>query len=265
MIGYTVSKWCPKITYTTGSNGTIQASSFIIPQAVFNTPTTASVIIKQLAGYELLDWAVYELGSGPTAQPAFYLNPFNASPFARQWQARVGPAQMQGDGPNVARIWNGVIVQFTAVDGTTQTVGPPGSGAGTTSSSLLDSDPLNPANESGIRRWALVSMGTSTPAGAIQTGSVFLQAQKELDASGQASLVGHVQDRSGVWWPSWSVRAGDQILFVDDPHVSSYRRIVSTEYDHSSRTNTIKLDQPPDSMTALLDRLSIVLAPAGFS
>lgn len=264
MIGYSLGRWCPKLAYTTGANGTIQASSFVIPQAVFSTPTTASTIIKQLASYELLDWAVYELGRGPAAQPAFYLAPFNASPFARSWRARVGPAQLQDNGPNVSRIWNSVIVQYTDVSGVTQTVGPPGSGAWTTSTLLQDTDPLNPANQAGLKRWALVQAGTSTAAAAIQTGSVFLQAQKELDSSGQASLVGHVMDISGVWWPAWCVRAGDSIAFIDASDTSP-RRIVSTSYEHSTRTNTIQLDQPPDAMDALLARLGLVISPAGFS
>lgn len=270
MIAYTVGRWCPLLSYTTGANGTIQPSAFVIPQAVFNTPTTASTIIKQLAGYELLDWAVWELGSGPLAAPAFYLNPYNAR--GKQWRARVGPAQLQNNGPNVSRIWNGVIVQFTNVDGTTGTVGPPGSGAAVTDSSLLDPDPLNPANQvvlsggQSLRRWAPLQMGTTTSDAAIQTGARFLQAQKELDSSGQAALVGHVEDSSGVLWPSWMVRAGDQITFVDAASSGTApRRIVSTNYDHGSKTNSIQLDQPPDSLDALLERLSVVIQPAGFS
>lgn len=270
MIAYTVGRWCPLLTYTTGGNGTIQPSGFVIPQAVFNTPTTASTIIKQLAGYELLDWAVWELGSGPSASPAFYLNAYNAR--GKRWRARVGPAQLQNNGPNVSRIWNGVIVQFTNVDGTTGTVGPPGSGAAVTDSSLLDPDPLNPANQvilpggQSLRRWAPLQMGTTTSDAAIQTGARFLQAQKELDSSGQAALVGHVEDSSGVLWPSWMVRAGDQITFVDAASSGTApRRIVSTSYDHGSKTNSIQLDQPPDSLDALLERLSVVIQPAGFS
>lgn len=263
VIAFTLRKWCPKITYTTGANGTIQPSSFVIPQLVFNTPTTASNIIKQAAQYEILDWAVWELGSGPAAQPAFYLNQLGAR--GKQWRARVGPAQLQDNGPNVARIWNGVIVQFSNVDGTTSTVGPPGSGAATTSSQLLDFDPTNPANEAGLRRWGIVQMGTSTTAGATQVGAVFLQAQKQLDSSGQASLQGHVRDGSGVWWPSWMVRAGDTITFIDSSSPSTARRIVSTSYSHANRTNTLQLDQPPDATAALLQRLSVVIGPLGFS
>ena len=108
-------------------------------------------------------------------------------------------------------------------------------------------------------------MGTSTAAGATQVGSVFLQAQKELDSSGQASLVGHVQNSSGVYYPAWAVRAGDTITFTDSSSPTVARRIVSTSYNHGSRTNTIQLSQPPDAMDALLQRLSLVIQPAGFN
>src|SRR5581483_4492424 len=151
----------------------------------------------------------------------------------RKWRARSGPAQLQGAGPQIGRLWNGVIVQWTDVTGVNRTVGPPGSGANYTDGGLVDTDPLNPANEAGIRKYALVTMGTSTLAGATQIGRLFLQEQKLLDTSGQASHTGYVQDDKGVWWPVWMMRAGDQVSYIDAAH-PSYRRIVHTAYDHPS-------------------------------
>lgn len=257
VIAHALSKWAPQLRFTTGRDGTIQPSSFVIPQLAFLSAGTISPIIKQAAQYELLDWAVWEART-------FYLNARGAGANARRWRARIGPAQLQETGPNVSRIFNGVIVQFTNVDGSTSTVGPSGSGAQATSDFLADADPQNPANQAGLRRWTLLQMGTTTPAAAIQVGQIFLQEQKLLDTSGQATLVGHVQDECGVWWPAWMVRAGDTVTFVDarDP---SPRRVVSTSYSDQAKANSIQLDQPPDSMTALLDRLSVVIQPLGFS
>lgn len=261
VIGHAVNTWCPLISFTTGANGSIQPSSFVIPQLVFNTPTTAAQIIQQASAFELLDWAVWE---GPT----MYANPRPAvgsvAGLNRLWQARSGPAQLQNAGTEASRIYNGVIVSFTDVSGITLTVGPPTSNADYTDPSLVDTDPENPANQLGINRWALVQAGTSTTQGATAIGEIFLTVQKEIDSSGQAMLSGHVQDSCGVWWPAWMVRAGDQISFVDASD-TSYRRIVSTSYDDSSKQNTVQLDQPPDTMTALLERLSIVLSSAGLS
>lgn len=256
-IAYGLGKWAPKIGFTTGSSGTIQPTTFAIPQLVFSDPTDLATMIAQMVQYELSDWAVWE---GPT----FYLNPRGESPKTRTWRSRVRPAQLQEAGPSTTRLYNGCIVQFTDVTGIMRVVGPPGSGAPVTDASLLDSDPLNPCNQAGIDRWIRLQMGTTTPAAAIQVGARYLQEHKLLDTSGQASLTGHVQDDHGVWWPAWMVRAGDTISFVDasDP---SPRRIVSTNYTHQQRTNAVQLDQPPQTVEALLQRLSAAVEPVGFS
>jgi hypothetical protein len=258
--GYVLSTWCPKLSYSAGSSGTIQPSSFVIPQLAFPTATTPDVIITAANQFELRDWAVWEATTG-TSGPTYYSNTRGAR--GKTWVARVGPAQLQNAGPQMNRLWNGVVVQWANVDGTTGLVGPPASNAPNTSSSLLDNDPTNPANILGINRWYLLTLGTSTLAGATQVGAVFLQEQALINTSGQAQLVGHVQDSAGNYWPSWMVRAGDTISFIDAADSSS-RRVVGTSYAHTSRTNTVQLDAPPDGMTALLDRLSAAISFAGF-
>lgn len=259
---HAIGKWASNLAFTTGPNGTIQPSGFVIPQLAFTTPGTTSTIIKQAAQYELLDWAVWE---GPT----YWQNARDRSAKTRNWVTRVKPGQLQDTGQSASRLWNGVVVAFTAPDGTTQTVGPPGSGGSVETALLLDPDPQNPANAPGPngqprRRWALLTVGTTTSDGAIQVGQLYLQEQKLLDNSGQATLVGPIQDEHGVLWPSWRARGGDTLRVIDarDP---SPRRMVSTSYTHASRANAVQLDQPPDSETALLQRLSASVAPFGFS
>jgi hypothetical protein len=254
-VAYALGKWAPKLAFSTGSEGTIKPTSFVIPQLVFPTPTTVAEMLKQATRFELEDWAVWE-------GPAFYMNPRGEG--GKEWRARVGPAQLQEAGPQVAKLWNGVIVTYTDVTGVTRTAGPLNSGMNTTSPLLEDTDPENPLNEAGIKRWASLTMGTTTPAGAEKVGATFLRESKALETSGQATLVGHVEDETGTLWPAWKVRAGDTVSFVDasDP---SPRRIVNTSYDDSTKSNTIQLDQPPDSLQALLERLSVVLAPLGLS
>lgn len=260
VIAHAIGRWAPKVSFATGLGGTIQPSQFVLDQLLF-TATTVSAIIKQAAQYELLDWAVWERTAG-TSGPTAYVNARGAR--GRQWRARVGPAQLEESGPQASRIWNGVVVSFTAVDGTLQTVGPPGSGASVEDPSLVDLDPQNPANIAGERKWAPLPMGTTKVPGAIQTGARFLQVQKEVDTAGQAAHVGHAQDDKGVWAPAWKMRAGDYVSYVDasDP---SPRRIVSTSYDDSTKTNTVQLDQPPDTITALLQRMSESIGPLGLS
>lgn len=256
---HAIGKWAPALAFTTGAGGSIQPSSYVIPSAVFTDPTTAGAIIKAVVQYELRDWAVWD---GPTG-PTYYSNARGAR--GNLWRARVGPAGLQETGASISRLFNGAIVTYTDVTGISRSVGPPGSGCDTEDSSLLDPDPSNPANEAGIRKWSPpIQLGTSTPAGAIDVGALFLQEQKLLDTSGQAAIDGHVQDANGVWHPAWAIRAGDQISFVDSSD-TSYRRIVSTSWDDGSKTNQINLDAPPDGEQALLERLSAALIPLGFS
>ena len=254
-VAYTLSRWAPKLNYTIGPEGSIRSADFVIPQLAFLEPTTAAEILKQASRFELLDWAVWE-------DRVFYMNPRGER--GREWRARVGPAQLQQTGPQVSRLWNGVVVTYQDVTGVTRSVGPIGSGCNVESALLEDQDPENPLTEAGVPKWAPLRMGTSTAAGAEQVGKRFLEESKLLDTSGQATLVGPVEDSTGTLWPGWMVRAGDTIRFLDaaDP---SPRRIVHTSYDHGSRSNAIQLDQPPDGMQPLLERLSVVLVSLGVS
>jgi hypothetical protein len=249
-IGYALSRWCPQIAYTDES---LISDSFVISQLAFKDPTTVGEIIKQATRFRLRDWAVWE-------GPLFWLHDRNAR--GNKWRARVGPTQLEETGPQVDRLWNSIIVQYQDVDGSTRTVGPTGSGVDTESAYLLDDDPENPANKAGIIRRDLLTMGVSTPEGAVEVGRRFLEQSKQLDSSGRARIVGHVQDDRGVWHPYSHVRAGDQIAFVDASD-SGYRRIVKTDKSRSDRTCSIDLDAPPEGLQALLERLGVVLVPLG--
>lgn len=264
MITYALAKWAPMLSTTdqTGASS-ITPSTFVIPQAAYTDPTTASAIVTDLTKYELQDWGVWE-------RKTFFWYPRNAR--GRRWRTRINDCQLSETGPDSTRIWNGVVVSYTDAAGVTRTVGPPGSGCDATDASLLDTDPANPANQllqpgtsTPIRRWSLLAMGlTSTANAAIQVGAVFLKEQKLLDSSGQANLVGTAVDEHGIVHPAWMVRAGDQLAVVDasDP---SYRRIVSASYTDSSKTCAVNLDAPPDGLQALLDRLGVVIQPLGIS
>lgn len=256
IVAYAVRSWAPKLAISRAGQSTIAQSAWIVEQAAFLDPTTASEIIKQVNRFELYDWWVDE---GPT---------FNYAPrgsYGRSWRARVGPSQLSENGPQVDQIWNGVVVQYADVSGSARTVGPVGSGSYVEDASLSDSDSANPANTiPNLKRWSALQMGTSTSDGAIKVGQMFLQQQKLVNTSGDASLVGFVEDDRGVTWPAWKVRAGDTISFVDAADTSP-RRIVKTEYSDSTKTCRVSLDSPPDALQVLLDRLSVSIAPLGFT
>lgn len=253
VVAHAVNNFAPLLSYTTGPYGSIRQSAFVIPHLAFHDRTTAGEIVRQASRFGLQDWGVWEDRTFRFAE---------RGTTGRRWRARVGPAQLSETGQSVDRVWNSIVVEYADVDGTTRTVGPPGSGTDTEDPALEDADPTNPANEAGIVRRDLLQMGTSTAAGAIEVGRRFLEESKVLDGSGQAQLVGHVLDDRGVLHPYWAVRSGDTVVFTDAADTSA-RRVVRTEKDHSSRTCSIDLDAPPQSLDALLERLDVVLVPLG--
>jgi hypothetical protein len=255
IVQHAVSTWAPNLATERSGVSTIEATSFIIPQIAFPDPTTASAIVAQALSYELLDWWVDE---GPTFNLASREN------HGRDWRARVGPSGLQETGPQVERMYNAIIVSYNDVTGAARTVGPPGSTANTTDSSLQDTDATNPVNAAGLYRpYEMPNIGVSTAAGAVRVGQMQLAAFKAASTAGQASIVGHVQDSAGVWWPAWMIRAGDRIVFTD-AHNPVSRRITKTSYDDASKACQVTLDSPPEGIAATLARMSIVLAPLGF-
>jgi hypothetical protein len=249
-IGYAIRQWAPLLKIKPDS---IQPSSFSIPQLAFLESTTVAEITRQATRFNLADWGVWE---GQEFQW------YERNTRGRRWRSRIAPAQLQETGQQIDRLWESVVVQYSDVDGTALTVGPPGSGATTESALLKDTDPENPANKIGVIRRDKLVMGTSTAAGAIQVGQRFLQEQKLLDRSGQARIVGHVTDDHGVLHPYWRIRAGDQISFIDasDP---SPRRIVKVDHDNASKTASLDLDAPPEGLDALLERLGVSIVALG--
>lgn len=254
MIAYALQQWVPGLNFTTGASGSIRPSAFGINQAVYSA-TTVSAIIADLIQYELLDWAV----EGKT----FYLNARGAR--GRTWVSSVGECQLQETGPQASTIYNNVVVGFTAADGTAATVGPSGSGAMYVSADLTDPDTQNPATLAGLTRTALLQVQTPSLAGAIQAGETFLEVQTDVTTAGQAALVGHIQDyQTGAWWPAWMARSGDSLI-VRDASDPSPRRIVSKSYDDSSKTNTVQLDQPPQTLAAVMAQMAQSTSPLSLS
>lgn len=248
VIGHAVATWAPSLSTSVDQTG------FVIPHIAFLDFTTAAEIVREANRFHLNDWAVWD-------DKTFHY--YEPGARGRTWKARVSEANLQEAGPQVDKIWNGVIVSYPDVDGTTRTVGPTGSVADSTSADLTDSDPTNPANAAGLRRWVQIQSSTvTTLAGATEIGRRFLVQSAQVNTSGQADIVGTVEDDKGVRRPAWQVRAGDYISFIDAADTSA-RKIVRTSYDADSLTNSIDLDAPPEGLDALLERLSVVLVPLG--
>lgn len=255
VVASAVRRSAPILNLSTGLYGSVKPSAYVIHHLSFRDHTTVGEIVRQASKFELPFWGVWE-------NKEFFWDASRAP--RKRWRTRVAPAQLAETGPQVDRMWESVLVTYQDVDGSTRTVGPPGSGADTETIALKDQDTENPANQLGIIRRDMLVMGTGTLAEATQVGRIFLEQANLLDSSGQATLVGYVTDDHGVLYPYSHIRAGDEIAFVDaaDP---SYRRVVRTEKDHSARSCSLDLDSPPEGLQALLERLSVSLVRLGLS
>jgi hypothetical protein len=253
VMAYAIARWAPLLRFTKGAQGTIRPTNYAIPHLAFKETGAIAEWINQANRFELNEWGVWN-------DRTFYLNPRGEREGRKRWVARVSPAHLQETGPQMERVWNGVVVEYQDVSGDSRTVGPPGAVTTYTDSRLLDEDPLNVANQiSGLRRWTKISAnGASTPEGAIRIGQLFLEQTKELDGSGSATLNGYVEDENGTLWPYYCIHAGDLIRFPDAAE-PGWRYIVNAQRSRGDRSVSIDLDAPPDSMSALLERLDVVL------
>jgi hypothetical protein len=248
ILGNALPRWASLLNFSIGSTGTIRPGSFVIPHLSFKEQTTTLAILEGVNRFELRPYMVWE-------NRTFYWQEWGEG---RKWRARVAPTQLSETGPSTDRLRNGVLLKWNDVDGTSRSAGPIGSGSDIESSELEDRDPENPLNQMGIPGWGTpYDLGIVTvDSEAIRIG-VLLQARlKEVDHSGQAQIVGVCEDDKGVLRPAWQVRAGDTFTPIDAAEPTE-RRIIATQYDDDSRTNTITLDAPPDAIDDLLAQLGV--------
>ncbi len=255
-VGFTVSQmlgWAiPQFTCLEARPEDLEDLGYIIGQAWFSDPGPMSQVVQELTKYELRDWFVFGGKRFQLKQPGTY---------GRRWQAYAGPSSLQEQGFDAARSWKEILVSYQDVDGTTRTVGPPGSGADVESASLEITDPDHPAVRAAeaygpkfIRRDRLDLKGISTPSRAIEVGEIWLREANRLNRSGSAVFADYLMDDRGVMRPVSHLRAGDEVRFPDAAD-TSYRRVVRRTYEHATRTCTVDLDAPPEGLQALLERL----------
>ena len=251
MLGYLIPNFASPLTT---DNEALDDDGYIIPQAWYGDPTSVADIVKDLVKYGLYDWFVYGDKRFQLRKPGTY---------GKFWKAYVGPSNLNEVGLDSQRLWSSVVVSYTDVDGSTKTVGPPGSQASVTSAELQITDPQHPAVQAGRNRRAVLDLqGIGTPATAIAVGKRFLEEANLLNRSGSATLSGYVMDQYGIFWPAACVKAGDWIAFVDASD-RGYRKIINTSYRHSERSNEIDLDAPASGLEALLERLQVGLISLG--
>lgn len=237
-----VTRTAPELTI-----GEIEATTFVIPHLVFADPTTGEEAVKQVNGFHGFDWGVYD-------NREFFWR--SSDPAALCWEARLADgAKLDLEGETAEQIFNGVYVTYTDPAGRKKTVGPPGAIADATDASLADTSSTNPVNAHGItRRWGKIDITeTTTQAGAIQLGSIWLLSHSLPQRRGTLTLTGTAAHPTEGQVPVWRIRAGDYVRISDHP-ADVPRKIIETRYTHGGSQITLNLDNTPYILDALLQR-----------
>lgn len=250
VIAYALPKWAPLLNFTTvGDVATIKPTSFLIPHLTFKEPGPIANWVTKSLSFELKEWGVWN-------NRTFYLNGRGERPGRKRWRARMRPTEYRDAGRSSSRSLNGCIVEYPDPDGTTKIIGPPGSGYRQTDARLLDTDPLNLANQlPNSRSWGKVTLRKmATSSGAAEAGQLVIEKSKLFDTAGEATLKGYVEDEKRQLWPYYCVHAGDVIEFIDAAFPGP-RYIISATRNRSQRATSIVLDSPPDTWEALMAEL----------
>jgi hypothetical protein len=183
--------------------------------------------------------------------------------YGRKWQAYAGPSELKEAGFDASRCWRSIMGRWQDVDGSTRTVGPPGSGADVEAAGLEITDPDHPAVKAGFAREDLLDLkGVCTAARAQEACERWLVDANELSRSGSAVLSGYIMDDKGIFRPAAQVMPGDHVRFPDAAD-TSYRKIVASDYEHESTGCQVALDAPKESTEALLERYQADLISLG--
>lgn len=252
LIADMVSRFAPKLTFTTGAFGSIQPTTYAIPHAAFPDPTTVADAAATVNAYHGWDLLVYDGPTGPTV----YYQPTGSGTV---WHARGeegGNLQLEGD--SAENVHNAIIVTYTdAFSGEQRRAGPTGTAStyDVTDAALRDDSPDNPANVAGLWRPMQITLSFPTnDVGAVAVGTLALSESNLATRAGSVTLTNTVTHPVLGARPVAEVRAGDAVLFTDQPGAVAHR-IVETGYAHSGRTLTAQLNSSSTRTEALLERL----------
>lgn len=252
IIQYVVNRWCPNLTAVLGAGG-IETVSFIVPHCVLDGSKNTEDVVLDLNNFHRYEWGVYD-------DRAFFWRP--RDPSRLTWRLRLDDGvKLKADGATGEETFNGVIVTFTDPTGETYTVGPSGSGAMFTDSTLVDTSLSNPVNQRnlGPKYKQLQVQQVTTLAAATQIGYAWLLEQAEPKKTGTAVAYNLAEHPSGAKRPVVDIRAGDFIQITDSfgDNIGGERYVIETRYEHDSRSNTLTLDNSVGRVEGILERLGV--------
>ena len=243
-IRYLANRWSPKLD-TSG----VEATSYLIPQAVWRDPTTPGDAIRQLNSYHLWRLGVWE-------DRRLDFAPYDLT--ASDWQVAAGVDGVRVDyqGDTTENVYNGVAVSFTELlTGEARRLTPE------ETDDLRDRSDWIAANQWGDEAWMNLDISwPCTEDDAVEIGRVALANANQSRRPSTITVPAYVQDIHGAYWPSSYVRA-DQTILVTNQHTPTPRLITRTSWsDHSL---TITTDDAIDTMEALNQRISGALSSRG--
>lgn len=248
VIANALARWAPDVKYSTGPNGTIQPTTSPIRHLVFPDFTTPAQIIDRANSFHAWDWAIWD-------DATFHFH--ERGTRGRTWQiATADGLDLSLEGETTDRVQTGVVVQYTGFDGVQHSVGPPGSGADTTSPQLVTTDPDNAAVVHGLTRIGVLQLSEPSDAtAAVTKGAIWLRLQATATRRGQAVVTGWVTDSAGAYRPVSEIHAGDELVVTDRPEDPA-RRIIEASYNRGSRAATLTLDSTAATWESILSWLA---------
>lgn len=260
MVPYIVERWAPLLTTQPDS---IEDTTYEVIQAKFTDPdTTAKTMIDALVLFGGNN--AYPLDYGVWENNVFHMHtPGN---YGRRWRFRRDEGMEPDDqGPDASERWNGVIVSYNPGDGSTKTVGPPGSNSDVETDTLTITDPSQVWNAVGVKHWGRVDAQIADVWGAALLGQLTVAEKNRQLWRGSVTVKGGVKEfGSQAETPPYMIRAGDQFV-VEDDRDQRLRLIESTRYDEKARACEVTVGAPPDRFETMLARAGVVLSGAGVS
>jgi hypothetical protein len=260
LIADIVSRAAPLLDVTRGPGGVETNANFVVPEAIFDSPTTGQDAVMDVNKYFLWEWGVYD------DLKFFWREP---DPARLLWRGRLDrgtKVSLEGEAADTR--FNGVIVRYTDPIGVQKIAGPTASywqggiaRCDVTNDALVDTNAANPVNQAGIpRRWGVLDVGpTTTDAGAVQLGYVWLQEHALPQRRGSITLADTVYHPTEGYVPTWRVRAGDGIL-IDDLADDEPRRIIETRYTRRDDSNVLTVGNSDFKIDSILERIGVQLS-----